>query len=88
MHKYLLDTNHCIFLINSRDENHPLIPAEENVVKNFNEKNTEDAMFYISEVTYGELYFGVVNSQRKKDLSIFIKINNFLRGIKSLFKHS
>ncbi len=62
---YLLDTNHCIYLINGLEK--PLQKRsllEKAVVETL--EIFPDVPLYFSEVTLGELYYGIARSQRKE----------------------
>lgn len=61
---YLFDTNHCIYLMNGwGNPAHRLTPQERNTVMAFS-KITDDVI-YMSEVSVGELLYGVACSQRR-----------------------
>ena len=56
---YLLDTNHCICLLNGWDKPKLKQTAKEaRIVKSF--QSVRDEGVYLSEVTLGELYFGAM----------------------------
>jgi len=64
MENYLLDTNHCIYLINGLDKRTSRqSDVEQKVIKKIRSVQSE---IFMSEVTLGELYFGAANSQRKE----------------------
>jgi len=59
---YLLDTNHCIYLMNGLDKRQALrTQAEINVVEMA--RNIQ-AYIFVSGATIGELYFGAAHSKR------------------------
>ncbi len=61
---YLLDTNHCIYLLNGwRKSPSQQTAFEKNTVSAF-EQMKED-MVFMSEVTLGELFFGAECSQKR-----------------------
>lgn len=60
---YLLDTNHCIYLINGLDRSRKNRTAPEtNLIDKI---QTIESDIFMSEATLGELYFGAANSTRK-----------------------
>ncbi len=62
---YLLDTNHCIYLINGLEKSRQdRSPQEEIVIGTL--EALQDVPLYFSEVTLGELYYGITRSQRKE----------------------
>ncbi|WP_207688515.1 PIN domain-containing protein [Desulfonema limicola] len=64
MENYLLDTNHCIYVINGIDKKTSRkTETEHKVIKKI---KTIQSEIFISEVTLGELYFGAANSNRKE----------------------
>jgi tRNA(fMet)-specific endonuclease VapC len=61
---YLLDTNHCIYLINGLEKlPQERLPAEQTVIRTL--ESLPDVPLYFSEVTLGELYYGIARSTRK-----------------------
>lgn len=61
---YLLDTNHCIYLINGLEKRpERRKPEETNVIRSI--LSLTDPKVYFSEATLGELYFGVARSEKK-----------------------
>lgn len=64
MSSYLLDTNHCIYLLNGLDkEDQHRSKAEKKVIEKARMAKTA---LFMSEATLGELYFGAANSERKE----------------------
>jgi tRNA(fMet)-specific endonuclease VapC len=63
---YLLDTNHCIHLINGLAKPPQKRSPQELAVINQLELLQDSIPVYYSEVTLGELYYGVARSQRKE----------------------
>lgn len=62
---YLLDTNHCIYLMNGWGSPvHRLTPQERNTVTAFG--GIRNDTVYMSEVSVGELLYGVARSQRRE----------------------
>jgi len=61
---YLLDTNHCIYLINGLEKLHQQRSFQEQTVIDALE-SLEDSPLYFSEVTLGELYYGIARSHRQ-----------------------
>jgi predicted nucleic acid-binding protein len=61
---YLLDTNYCVYLINGLEKSPQERSAPERVVIDTLE-SLPDLPLYFSEVTLGELYYGVARSSRK-----------------------
>jgi len=62
---YLMDTNHCIYLINGLEKlPHKRTPPEKAVIDKL--ESLPDIPIYFSEVTLGELYYGIARSQRKE----------------------
>ncbi len=62
---FLLDTNHCIYLINGLNKKESLqSEAERKVIET---ARSIEADIFISGATLGELYFGAANSERKED---------------------
>jgi len=61
---YLLDTNHCIYLINGLDKKNSRRSETENRVIEKIRRVQSD--IFMSEVTLGELYFGAANSARRE----------------------
>jgi tRNA(fMet)-specific endonuclease VapC len=60
---FLLDTNHCIYLINGRNKKpEKQSELEKNTLSHFD--IVTDPLF-LSEVTLGEMYFGAAKSQQK-----------------------
>ncbi|MBT4937137.1 PIN domain-containing protein [Candidatus Peregrinibacteria bacterium] len=78
---YLLDTNHCIYLQNAWDKkekkrNH----FESSTLKEYN--SLSQKICYMSEATYGELYYGVKKSnQVQKNLK---RLNNLLYNVPAI----
>lgn len=66
--KYMLDTNICIYLMNSKDKD---------VLESFSNLNPEELC--ISNITYSELMYGVAKS-KKKELN-FTRVLLFLSRI-------
>ena len=63
---YLLDTNHCIYLINGLEKTTELRSKKEvNVIKTIRELDDYESL-YISEVTIGELYYGAFCSIKRE----------------------
>ena len=58
MTSYLLDTNHCVYIINGLDKAQRS-EEESNVIKTIRKTKSN---IYISDVTLGELYFGAEHS--------------------------
>lgn len=62
---YLFDTNHCIYLMNGwGSPAHRLTPQERNTVAAFGRIRND--VIYMSEVSVGELLYGVARSQRRE----------------------
>ena len=61
---YLLDTNHCIYLINGLDKKISRRSEVENKV--IEKVQSIQSDIFISEVTLGELFFGAANSARRE----------------------
>lgn len=62
---YLFDTNHCVYLMNGWGSSiHRLTSQERNTVAAFGEIRNDTV--YMSEVSVGELLYGVIRSQRKE----------------------
>lgn len=60
---YLLDTNHCIYLMNAVVKTtRPLTSEEQNT---FDVAQSITEPLYISQITLAEMYFGMCHSQRK-----------------------
>lgn len=60
---YILDTNHCIYLMNAVvKKNRPLTPEEQHT---FAKAQSITEPLYISQITLAEMYFGMCHSQRK-----------------------
>ena len=78
---YLLDTNHCICLLNGWDKPKLKQTAKEaRIVKIF--QSFRDEGVYLSEVTLGELYFGAMLShQKEKNLA---RVNEFKRAVPTI----
>lgn len=78
---YLLDTNHCICLLNGW--NKPKLKQTEKeirIIEIF--QSVKDEGVYLSEVTLGELYFGAMLSiQKEKNLA---RVNEFKRAVPAL----
>jgi len=62
---YLLDTNHCIYLINGLEKPSQKRTQQEKAVIDKLE-SLQDIPLYFSEVTLGELHYGIARSQRKE----------------------
>ena len=61
---YLLDTNHCIYLMNGWNKPKNLLSPEElNIVTAYSKANK---VVYISEASVGELLYGIERSQKKE----------------------
>jgi len=61
---YLLDTNHCIYLINGLEKQpQKRTPSEKTIINKI--ESLPDMPLYFSEVTIGELHYGISRSQRK-----------------------
>lgn len=62
---YLLDTNHCIYLMNgwNREEEHRT-PEEQQTIVHFQGLDDEDIVC-MSEASVGELLYGIERSERK-----------------------
>lgn len=68
MVNYLLDTNHCIYLLNGTSKKPPYFSSQESKMIEAVRRAPSDSIF-ISEVTLGELYLGAFKSQhREKNL--------------------
>ncbi|SLM28037.1 PilT-like protein [Desulfamplus magnetovallimortis] len=78
---YLLDTNHCICLLNGWDKPEPKQTKKEaRIIEIF--QSVRDEGVYLSEVSLGELYFGAMLShQKEKSLA---RVNGFKRAIPAL----
>lgn len=64
---YLLDTNHCIYLMNGwKKDARQRSSHESNTIQKV-EWLQEGVMLYLCEATLGELYYGAENSQRKEE---------------------
>jgi len=62
---YLFDTNHCICLMNGWGSPvHRLTPQERNTAEAFGEIGNDTV--YMSEVSVGELLYGVARSQKRE----------------------
>jgi len=62
---FLLDTNHCIYLINGLNKKESLqSEAERKIIET---ARSIEADIFMSEATLGELYFGAANSARKEE---------------------
>jgi tRNA(fMet)-specific endonuclease VapC len=62
---YLLDTNHCIYLLNGwKKQASDRKPEERNVVKKVSSLRGKQLLF-MSEATLGELYYGAYRSARQ-----------------------
>lgn len=62
---YLFDTNHCIYLMNGwGSPEHKLTPQERNTLAAFCRLRND--VIYMSEVSVGELLYGVARSQRRE----------------------
>ena len=62
---YLFDTNHCIYLMNGWDSPvHRLTPQERSTVAAFGRIRND--VIYMSEVSVGELLYGVARSRRRE----------------------
>jgi len=59
---YLLDTNHCVYIINGLDKKENFRTEAENKILKI-ARETKDNLF-VSEVTLGELYFGAEYSKK------------------------
>jgi predicted nucleic acid-binding protein len=60
---FLLDTNHCVYLNNAKNKQAAECKNfEQNTLTHFN--GASEPLF-VSEVTLGEMYFGVAKSQEK-----------------------
>ncbi|MFM9837467.1 MAG: type II toxin-antitoxin system VapC family toxin [Cyclobacteriaceae bacterium] len=68
MKKYLIDTNICIFYIRGKF----------NLKEKFEKVDSDNC--FISEITLGELKFGVENSERKEENKKVL--DRFLKGVK------
>jgi tRNA(fMet)-specific endonuclease VapC len=66
--KYLIDTNICIFYIRGKF----------NLKEKFEKVDSDNC--FISEITLGELKFGVENSERKEENEKVL--DRFLKGVK------
>ena len=62
---YLLDTNHCIYLINGLEKPPQKRSQPEKAVID-KLKSLQNIPLYFSEVTLGELHYGIARSQRKE----------------------
>lgn len=62
---YLLDTNHCIYLVNGLEKKPQKRTEPEKVVIDKLE-SLQDIPLYFSEVTLGELHYGIARSKRKE----------------------
>ena len=63
--RYLFDTNHCIYLMNGWGApDNRLTPQERNTVEAF--AALHNGAVYMSEASFGELYYGVERSQKKE----------------------
>jgi len=59
---WILDTNHCIYLMNGLDRQESLrSETEKKIIRTARKTGAE---LFMSEVTLGELYFGAANSGR------------------------
>lgn len=62
---YLLDTNHCIYLMNGwNTDEEQRTPEEQRTVLAFQHLDDDDVV-YMSEASVGELIYGIERSQRK-----------------------
>ena len=62
---YLIDTNHCIYLMNGwNTPSYKLSAEEKNTVEYFNKIKGD--VVYMSETSVGELFYGIERSQRKE----------------------
>lgn len=62
---YILDTNHCVYLMNAvTPKGKALTDFEQNTLQFV---NTLSETLYISQITVAEMYFGMFNSQRVKE---------------------
>lgn len=64
MTDYLLDTNHCVYLINGLDKDASKRSEFERKV--IEKARNLEASLFMSEATLGEMYFGAANSSREK----------------------
>ena len=64
---YLLDTNHCIYLMNGWKKDELKRSSHESSTIQKVLSLGEEAMLYLCEATLGELYYGAENSQRKEE---------------------
>lgn len=63
---YLLDTNHCIYVLNGwKKQEYQRTPREQSVVSRVAALQGKQ-LLYLSEATLGELYFGAHLSTRKQ----------------------
>lgn len=62
--RYLLDTNHCVYLLNGIEKKSANRSKEESRVLEMIE-SMQDTTFYMAPVTLGELYYGAACSQNK-----------------------
>ncbi|MCH8157286.1 MAG: type II toxin-antitoxin system VapC family toxin, partial [Nitrospinae bacterium] len=63
--RYLLDTNHCVYLMNGLEKKPAVRSKEEQQVIEAVERLGDDPL-YMAPATLGELYYGAACSQRKK----------------------
>ncbi|MDM8514887.1 type II toxin-antitoxin system VapC family toxin [Desulfobacterales bacterium HSG16] len=79
---YLLDTNHCIYLINGLEKTPEKRSCEESHVIQAVRSLDDDEILYMSEVTLAELYYGAALSKRESQniqkIEILTKFANLL----------
>ncbi len=78
---YLLDTNHCICLLNGWNKPRLKQSAKEvRIIETFQALRTEGV--YLSEVTLGELYFGAMLSVQKEQN--LVRVNDFKKAVPAI----
>lgn len=63
--RYLLDTNHCVYLLNGIEKKNAVRSKEEQHVLEAI-SHLQDTTLHMAPVTLGELYYGAACSQNKK----------------------
>ncbi len=80
---YLLDTNHCIYMMNGLEKSSEFRSEEESqVIKAVNSLDDYEAL-YMAEVTLGELYYGASLSEREEhNIKKIEVLTNLIRLLK------
>jgi len=79
---YLLDTNSCVYYLNTWRKKKIKWSPEEKLVFEIIERLKKDKTLYMSEATWGELVFGAEKSQnREKNLAKFRKFKEVVPAL-------